>query len=58
MARKIKKAVTVEHIHHDENGKPYFEEIYGYPILDQEGNDIQLIEYYRNITERKLAKAA
>ncbi|MFX1280733.1 MAG: PAS domain S-box protein [Promethearchaeota archaeon] len=54
--KKTKKSCIVEHIHYDreENEKIY--EIYGYPILDENGNVVQMIEYALNITDRKLVQ--
>ena len=57
-AKRTKESVIVEHIHYDEEGNPRVFEIHGYPILDAEGNVIQLIEYSLDITERKQAEAA
>ncbi len=50
--------VAVEHIHYDETGEPRTVEVHGYPILDDEGNVVQMIEYALDITERRKAKEA
>ncbi len=48
-----KQPVVVEHCYTDEeSGKRYYE-IHGYPILDNNGNVIQMIEYSFDITDRK-----
>jgi PAS domain S-box-containing protein len=51
--KKTKKAVVVEHTHHDGNGSTRSIEVHGYPIFDAEGNVVQMIEYSVDITERK-----
>ncbi len=54
--KKTKKPVIVEHIHEDADGNPRFMEVNGYPIFDDDGNVVQMIEYSIDITERKLAE--
>ncbi len=51
--KKTKKPVVVEHIHYDENGNPNYFEVQAYPIFDNDGNVIQMIESSLNISERK-----
>ncbi len=51
--KKTKQPVTVEHIHDDADGNPRFMEVNGYPIFDDDGNVVQMIEYSIDITERK-----
>ncbi len=51
--KKTKRAITVEHIHYDEDGNPRNVEVHGYPIFDSAGNVVQIIEYCLDITERK-----
>ncbi|MDO8281892.1 MAG: ATP-binding protein [Thermodesulfovibrionia bacterium] len=53
--KETKKAVTLEHIHHDKDGNPRIVEVHGYPIFDSNGNVSQVIEYNLDITERKQA---
>jgi len=55
--RKTKKPVVLEHIHYDKHGNTRYVEIHGYPILDEAGNVIQMIEYSLDITDRKQAEA-
>ncbi len=45
--------VVMEHTHHDKNGKTKVVEVHGFPIFDSEGNVVQMIEYYWDITARK-----
>jgi len=52
-ARRTKEPVTVEHVHYDDAGKERLVEVHGYPILDNSGEVVQLIEYTLDITERK-----
>ncbi len=47
---------TVEHIHYKPDGSTYYAEVHGYPILDDKGNVVQMIEYTLDITERKAAE--
>ncbi len=51
--KKTKKPVTVEHIHYDPDGNARNVEVHAYPILDDEGHVIQMIEYTFDITRRK-----
>ncbi|MDM8529684.1 PAS domain S-box protein [Anaerolineales bacterium HSG25] len=56
IVRQTKKPTIVEHIHYDEAGKPINVEVHGYPIFNDEGEIIQMIEYSIDITERKQAE--
>jgi len=56
--KKTKKPADMEHIHTDKNGKSLFIEVHGYPIFDNEGNVVQMMEYNLDITERKKAEEA
>lgn len=51
--KKTKKPVAVEHIHFDKDGNPALIEIHGYPVVDDTGQVVQMIEYALDITERK-----
>ena len=53
-----KAQVTVEHIHHDTEGRAVSVEVIAAPILDKEGEVIQIIESCRNITDRKRVEQA
>jgi PAS domain S-box-containing protein len=53
--KRTKKPVVVEHVHYDKDGVPRNVEVHGYPILDEDGNVTQMIEYCLDITERKRA---
>ncbi|MDP8207187.1 MAG: PAS domain S-box protein [Candidatus Electryonea clarkiae] len=55
--QKTGKPAVLEHIHFDENGEPYYVEVHGYPIFDDKGELVQMIEYSLNIDERKRAEA-
>ena len=54
--KKTGKPVVLEHIHEDADGNARIMEVNGYPIFDEDGNVIQMIEYSIDITERKLAE--
>ena len=50
------KPVVLEHIHKDSKGNDRNVEVHGYPVLDNEGNFVQMIEYVLDITERRRAE--
>ncbi|MEE9443313.1 MAG: ATP-binding protein [candidate division Zixibacteria bacterium] len=50
--------VTVEHLHYDARGQEIAFEITAAPIFDASGEVVQIIESYRNITERRRAEEA
>ncbi len=45
--------VTVEHVHYNERGEARMVEVHGYPINDESGKLVQVIEYSIDITEKK-----
>ncbi len=51
--KKTGKPTVVEHIHYDVEDNPRFVEVHGYPVFDDGGNVIQMIEYSLDITARK-----
>lgn len=54
--KRTKSSVIVEHIHSDKDGNERLFEVRGYPIFDDDGNVVQMIEYSQDITERKKAE--
>ena len=56
--KRTGKPVTVEHLHHDPEGRERFVEVHSYPLFDEQGNLLRAIEYTLDITERKLAEQA
>lgn len=54
IVKETKKPVVFEHTHYDQDGNVRFAEVHGYPIFDEKGNVIQMIEFSLDITERKL----
>jgi PAS domain S-box-containing protein len=50
---RTKQAVMVEHIHFDADGNRIYVEVHGYPVFDDDGNVVQMIEYSHDISERK-----
>jgi PAS domain S-box-containing protein len=56
--KRTKTAVSVEHIHYDEQGNTRHVEVHGYPLFDPEGNVAQVIEYTFDVTERKQVEGA
>jgi PAS domain S-box-containing protein len=53
VVKRTGKPVTVEHVHYDADGNPRDYEVHGYPVFDEHGKVIQMIEYSLDITERK-----
>jgi signal transduction histidine kinase len=53
VVKKTKEPVTIEHIHYDKDGNARNFEVHAYPIFDQAGNVVQMIEYSLDITDRK-----
>jgi PAS domain S-box-containing protein len=51
--RQAKEPVMVEHIHSDAEGNPRVMEVHGYPIFNDDGEVVQMIEYSLDITDRK-----
>lgn len=54
--RQTGKAETVEHIHFDEDGNPLTVKVHGFPIFDNTGKLVQIIEYSLDITDQMEAK--
>ncbi|MCP4404022.1 MAG: response regulator [bacterium] len=55
--KKTKKPVTIEHVHVDKSGNPRNIEVHGFPLFDEKGKVVQIIEYSLDITERKRIEA-
>jgi len=51
--RRTKNPVTLEHIHSDGDNNKRLLQVFGYPILDNNGDVVQMIEYTLDITEQK-----
>jgi len=54
--KRTQEAVTVEHIHQDEDGKHRHIEFHAYPVYDAAGDISQIIEYQIDVTDRKDAE--
>ncbi len=54
--KKERKPCVVEHVHQDRDGTERYHEVHGYPVFDENGEVIQVIEYMLDITERKQAE--
>ncbi len=50
---KTKEATVVEHIHYNTSGQPVNVEVHGFPIFNDAGEVVQVVEYSIDITERK-----
>lgn len=53
--KETKKLVIVEHVHNKKGHRRYYR-VFGYPILDNDGNVTHVIEYPLEITEQKHAE--
>jgi PAS domain S-box-containing protein len=53
-----REPVTVEHVHYNASGEARHVEVHGYPIFDQDGDLLQMIEYTWDITDRRQAEEA
>ena len=51
--KKTKKLVVTEHVHRNKEGRKRYYTVYGYPVLDNDGNVSGVIEYPLEITEKK-----
>jgi PAS domain S-box-containing protein len=58
LIKQTKTPVRTEHIHYDDNGSQIYVEIYAYPIFNESGDVIQVIEYSLDITDKKKAQMA
>jgi diguanylate cyclase (GGDEF)-like protein/PAS domain S-box-containing protein len=56
VVKKTKQPYVVEHVHQGPGGESRNYEVHGYPILDDNGNVVQMIEYSVDITDRKKAE--
>lgn len=56
--KRTGQPAVVEHVHYDPDGSARHVELHGYPILDGDGNVVQMIEYCLDVTERKRAEEA
>lgn len=54
--KRTGKLSIVEHLHKDAQGHFRYYEVFGYPICDEKGEVVQVIEYSRDITARKAAE--
>ena len=54
--RQHKKTIMTEHIHYDQDGNARNVEVHAYPIVDDTGQVVQMIEYTLDITKRKQAE--
>ena len=51
--RTHREPFVVEHLHYTPEGRPYYAEVHGYPILDEQGDVRFMVEYSLDITRRK-----
>ena len=53
ITKDTRKPAVVEHIHLDSDGNPTYYEVHSFPIFDDAGEIIQIIEYSLDINDRK-----
>jgi len=53
---QTKEPVTIEHTCRDKNGNVRYAEVNAYPVFDKEGRVAEVIEYWQDITDSKLAE--
>ncbi|MCK5580664.1 MAG: PAS domain-containing protein [Candidatus Omnitrophica bacterium] len=53
VVKKTKKATIVEHLYCNNEGKQRVEEVFAFPLFNNEGEVDSIIEYTHDITERK-----
>ncbi|MBN1795938.1 MAG: PAS domain-containing protein [Sedimentisphaerales bacterium] len=51
-----KKSVTIEHTCRDKDGNIRYAEVNAYPVFDKNGNVSEIIEYWLDVTDRRLAE--
>ena len=56
--KRTGKPVILEHLHYDQHGAQRVMEVHGYPIFDEAGDIVQMIESSLDITKRRLAEDA
>jgi len=56
LLRKTRKPTVVSHQHITAGGETRFLDIHAYPIIDDKGELVQMIEYTLDVTDRKLAE--
>jgi len=56
--KKTKMPYTVEHQHYNSDDELRYVEVHGYPVFDDSGEVVQMIEYSLDITQRKEAELA
>lgn len=56
--KKTGKPVVLEHLHYNQQGAQRVVEVHGYPIFDEAGTIVQMIESSMDITQRRLAEDA
>jgi len=58
IVKETHQSAKVEHIHRDKNGNTRTMQVYCYPVFDDSGSLIQVIEYTLDTTEQKEAEHA
>ena len=55
--RRTRQPVVVEHVRHDADGQPWYAAVHCYPVCDDGGEVVRIIEYSIDITEQRIAQA-
>jgi len=56
--KRTKKPTIVEHLHLNKQGEFQYVEVHGYPIMDEAGNVVYMVEYALDITKRRQIEEA
>ncbi len=51
--KETREPYIVEHIHYHADGSPYYAEVHGYPLFDEQGRVRYMVEYSLDVTFRK-----
>jgi PAS domain S-box-containing protein len=51
--QKTKKPVIMDHIHSDKDGNKRNVEVHGFPVFDESGEVVQVLEYCIDVTEKR-----
>lgn len=55
--RVTKAPVLVEHVHLSDDGAPYHAEVHAFPMLDERGELVRMVEFVIDVSVRKRAEA-
>jgi signal transduction histidine kinase len=56
--KRTRQPITVEHVHYDQDGNERYIEVHGYPLCDDKGDVVRVIEHCFDVTARVRAEEA